>query len=125
MNKETKFLDFIGIVFKLPFNLGVLLLSFITWFGLFFFTYSSTNNFNLYPTILNYMMLLSALGILIGTIMSDAENIARWSIISFILGILSLMSIKIFALQTFGLFFISPLSLYAFFSVLKSIWQKT
>lgn len=134
-NFEQKFVGTLSAVFELPYNAGIVVLTIAMWFGFFAFSYSSTGNFNLFPTIVGYMVFSSLVGIIYGKITTkdssdllskiEAETITKLGVISLILNIFMLMGVKIFAFQQMGLYVISPLAIFSFFLMLKLILQNS
>lgn len=132
---EQKLTGVFGVIFELPYNLGVGIMAFIMWFGFFAFSYSSTGNFNLFPTIVGYMVFSSLVGIIYGNMVArksddlftsiEAETITKLGVISLILNIFMLMGVKIFTFQQIGLYVISPLAIFSFLLMLKQIWKNS
>jgi len=131
---EAKYTDIFGLIFNLPYNIGVVLLTISMWMGCFAFSYSSTGNFKLFPTIVGYLVLGSIAGIIYGKISCSKsedidtnlanKSITKLGIISLVLSMFMLIGVKVFAFQTLGLYVISPLGMFSFFVMLKAIWRS-
>lgn len=132
---EQKFVGSFGVVFELPYNIGIAALTIAMWLGSFAFSYSSTGNFNLFPTIVSYMVFASLFGITYGSIAVrksgdlltkiEAVTITKLGVLSVILNIFMLMGVKIFAFQQIGLYVISPLAIFSFLLMLKQVWKNS
>lgn len=128
---EERFTEVLGIFFTLPYNIGIIILTLAMWSGTFSFAYYSAGNFNLSATIAGYLFLGSLSGIIYGQISAtkpyscgqiEVTIIGKLGLISLVLSIFMLMSVKIFYFYQIGLYLVSPISMFSFFLLLKNIW---
>ena len=131
---DARYTDIFGLIFDLPYNIGVAMLTISMWMGCFAFSYSSSGNFKLFPSIVGYLVLGSIAGIIYGKILNHKsedidtslanKSITKLGIISLVLSMFMLIGVKVFAFQTLGLYVISPLGMFSFFVMLKAIWRS-
>jgi len=109
---------------NLPYKIGIIGLAAFSWLYSLFSTYSSNGNFNLFSTVINYVIALSIAGIIYASIAKEKGNfVKKNAIITFIFAFFAIMSVKVFFLQFVGYYILTPLCFFAFFSLMQAIWE--
>lgn len=122
---ENVLFHFVDSVFRLPLNMGCVILAILLWFFVMSFTYNSSGNFNLFSTIMNYIALASIASIVGGKISTatNGKQIVNLGIISLLLSIFAIIFFKVMILSFIGYLVICPASFFVFALLLKSLWE--
>lgn len=130
-NKQTKDLEqtiisVIGKVLVIPYNFSLVALSYMLWCYICTYRWVSTWNFDLPKTTYDYIIYFSLAAVVIGmlSLMELSAQITRLGLVTYMLAVVSLITSKqLDYISTFcNLYFITPLTLFSFFLMIKNIW---
>jgi len=119
MMKEEKLLKDLCSILDSKYNWTILLATLVVWLLMTSFVYSANNNYDLSRDLCSSFALFSGASLLLSY--SKDGNIARYSLVSFILAIFTLPIMKTFALGFVGTSILLPFNIFAFFLLLKNI----
>ena len=128
---ETIISKAITIALNTRYNWSLLLMTAIIWaFTGGLFPYSSNSNFDMIKEVARYMQYFSLPAIIYGLIRYNTKDalmttkILRLGIVTYILSLLMLITIKNFGLVFyFGLLVVKPLSIFSFLLLIQAAWQ--
>lgn len=119
---EQKIINLFGVIFNMPANMGIIVLTALTWLFLLVFSIDEA----LIVNIVHYIILTSIASIIIGKLGKTNNNlqVINLGVIGLLLGVFAIISSKVVILSSIGYLVICPVSFFVFFLMLRALWES-
>lgn len=122
---EEKVTSIFKSIFRAPLNIGSIAIAAAMWLFVFSFAYNAQGDFDIFLSVMNYIILTSIASILVGKLGSsgNSAHIVNLGITSLLLGVFGIISFKVFMLSPIGYLVVCPVSFFVFTLLLKALWE--